>query len=85
VRYHLSRAKKRLTGTGRAGVELFDLAADPAERTNLAAREPDVVKRLMRLIDEYHASDDETLGAGRDLTPEEEERIKKELEGLGYY
>lgn len=85
LRYRLSLAKKRLKGAGGEKVELYDLGKDPGERSNIAEANPDAVKRLKGLIDAYHASDDTSLGAGKDLTPEEEARIKKELEGLGYY
>jgi arylsulfatase A-like enzyme len=85
LKYRLSRAKKRLSGTGSADVELFDLRNDPGETVNIAAHNPDTVKRLSSLIDAYHSSDDTAFGSGDDLSPEEEERIKKELEGLGYY
>ena len=36
-----------------ARAELYDLLADPHERTNLAARHADVVRRLRRLIDAW--------------------------------
>jgi arylsulfatase A len=45
-------------------VQLFDLQADPAERTNLQARHPDVVTRLTALLDQYRAS-----GRSRGLAP----------------
>jgi arylsulfatase len=38
---------------GKADWELFDLAADPAERNDLAAKQPDKVKELVALWDDY--------------------------------
>ena len=38
---------------GKADWELFDLAADPAERHDLAAKNPDKVKELVALWDDY--------------------------------
>jgi N-acetylgalactosamine-6-sulfatase len=35
--------------------ELYDLAADPGERTDLAAREPAVVKEMSQSLDEWNA------------------------------
>ncbi len=85
LRYRLSRAKQRLKGSSGEQIELYDLAKDPGEQTNIAGANRDTVKRLLALIEEYHSSDETSLGAGEDLTPEEEEQIKKELKGLGYY
>ena len=34
-------------------IELFDLAADPYETTNLAEKHPDTVKRLHSRFDEF--------------------------------
>jgi arylsulfatase A-like enzyme len=45
-------------------LQLFDLQADPGERTNLQARHPDVVKRLTALLEQYRAS-----GRSRGVTP----------------
>jgi arylsulfatase A-like enzyme len=50
----------------RTDLELYDIAADPGEKTNLAARQPAIVKRLSAKIEawqatlpkEYHKSDD---------------------------
>ena len=36
--------------------QLYDLAKDPGERTNLAAQEPDVAARLKKLVLEWRAS-----------------------------
>jgi arylsulfatase len=41
--------------TGRAVTELYDLAADPNEATDVAAANPAVVARLERLMTEQHA------------------------------
>jgi arylsulfatase len=38
---------------GKGDWELFNLAADPAERNDLAARHPDKLKALLALWDEY--------------------------------
>ena len=38
-----------------AGLELFDLAADPGESINVAARHPETVRRLSRLADHMRA------------------------------
>ena len=34
-------------------VQLFDLEADPAEKTNLQAAHPDIVRRLTTLLESY--------------------------------
>lgn len=62
--------------------ELYDLAADPTERTNLAAREPATVERLRGLLRAWarqnpRAPDQRT----RDRLDED---LRKELEALGY-
>src|SRR5207247_4474205 len=50
--------------------QLFDLAADRGERTDLAAARPDVARRMLRTLDAFMATAVE--GAGKsDLTPEE--------------
>jgi arylsulfatase A len=43
-------------------VQLYDLAADPSESRNLQAREPEVVKRLTRLMERYAADGRSTPG-----------------------
>jgi arylsulfatase A-like enzyme len=45
-------AKAKNTAPG--GLELYDLANDPAERTNVAADHPEIVKRLQAIMREQH-------------------------------
>ena len=44
------------TNPKRGGVELYDLAADPGETRNLAAKHPDVVKRLSATVTAWTAT-----------------------------
>jgi arylsulfatase A-like enzyme len=44
---------------------LYDLAADPAERTDLAAKQPDVVKRLREKYDAWNAHNIDPLWEGK--------------------
>lgn len=46
-------------------VQLFDLAADPAETTNLAPQHPDVVARLTKLMEQTVAAGRSTPGAAQ--------------------
>jgi arylsulfatase len=46
---------------GTAAWQLYDVAADPAERHDLAAREPDRVKALLALWDQYVAANNVIL------------------------
>jgi arylsulfatase A-like enzyme len=50
-------------------LQLFDLAADPAEKANLVAAQPDVVRRLGRLLREQVMSGRSTPGAPQENTP----------------
>jgi hypothetical protein len=88
-RWHLvmQRSVKR-RAEGDETVQLFDLAADPAEARNLAADRPDVIRRFTRrlaeLEEEHRAA--ERLGQqleaadGTAVDPE----ILRQLEALGY-
>ncbi|MEY2880804.1 MAG: hypothetical protein RLZZ15_3184 [Verrucomicrobiota bacterium] len=49
----LPAAQKKKTG-GPTTLELYDLATDPAEKTNLATARPDVVARLEQVMREQH-------------------------------
>jgi arylsulfatase A-like enzyme len=71
----------RDVGTGQ--VALYDLAADPAERSDLAAARPEERERLRGLLDAQlvraHAAQD-PLGLPAGVEPETEERLR----ALGY-
>ncbi len=52
------KAIRRAAGPKRAAearpVELYDLAVDPSETTDLAGRRPDIVKRMTEILDREH-------------------------------
>ena len=51
-----------VTGTGeKAKSELFDLASDPGEKTNLAARQPEKVREMLGRMDAMAARDRDAL------------------------
>jgi len=66
------------TGT----LELYDLTADPAERSDLSRERPDLRDRLLALLEEREAGARSTAAVAetRELTEEELERLR----GLGY-
>lgn len=47
------KAGKRASGAASDGVELFNLAADPYEKTNVAAANPEVVRDLQARLEAY--------------------------------
>lgn len=57
--------------TAEIGLALFDLSKDPAESTNVADQHPDVVRRLMRLIEigRRELGDTITKSKGTDVRP----------------
>lgn len=61
-------------------VEAFDLAADPGERTDVAARRAAVAGRLVALMRELEARGRRTEGAKGEMDPETEEKLRS----LGY-
>lgn len=62
-------------------LELYDLAGDPEETTNLAAELPLVVERLLAGLEQHRSS---LCGSGPAAPQEVPEELKKELEALGY-
>lgn len=54
-RWKIVHLEKRQGGAGvdDEGWELFDVEADPAERLDLAEKEPEVFERMLRLWEEY--------------------------------
>jgi arylsulfatase A-like enzyme len=63
-------------------VELFDLSADPMETVDLAARHPEVVERLTRLVprSSWQCIPSRTAAAAPDRDPEAQETLR----ALGY-
>jgi arylsulfatase len=63
-------------------LELFDLAADPGERSDLSADRPELRDRLLALLQERQSQSQAsaTAAEARELTEEELERLR----GLGY-
>lgn len=85
---HLGRAlqavwlgQRKLIVSSDGTVELYDLAADPEESANLAAREPETVALLRELIEEHLLHPDQ-------WSPEENEvhddQVRRHLQALGY-
>jgi len=62
-------------------LEIYDLAADPGERTNLAASRPDLVRSLLRYMDEKLKPTRKTA-VTRNTGPNED--VREELKALGY-
>lgn len=52
----IRRGTMKLVRIGKKAVELYDLAADPGEATDLAARRPEVVTALTRSLDTWNAT-----------------------------
>lgn len=70
----------------RQSIALYDLRSDPGERTDLAAREPEVVRRLLERLERQRRIDaklNERLGPAGERGPVDP-RLMNELEALGY-
>ena len=83
LRYALrTKQWKYILTTKPEGEELYDLKADPGEKTNLATKEPDKARRYRKALEEWRKSRPD-LGAPISkitMTPEHE----KQLRALGY-
>ncbi len=64
-------------------LEIYDLAADPGERTNLAPSRPELARRLLKYLED-NFKPTRKAGKVRDQNPEIREDIKEELKALGY-
>jgi hypothetical protein len=78
----------RMLLLGRLKDELYDLSADPKEKTNLAG-ERDRIRPLATLLEKHLeeaalGSDNLVGDAARELDDAEREKIEKELRDLGY-
>ena len=51
------------------GAQLFDLKKDPAEKTNLAPKNPKLVKELSALLEEWYIPEQRTVGKVSPLAP----------------
>lgn len=76
---------ERPEGFERPEIELYDFRRDPGDRHDVAARHPEVVARLSKLLDAWEkdakarrlpSGEEETQG----MSPEEEARLR----ALGY-
>jgi arylsulfatase len=77
----VSDGKRKLTfdlATGRT--RLFDLAADPGERSDLVARRPEEARRLQAALLRWMASHEGPAGESR----RKAEELEKRLRALGY-
>ncbi len=76
------RWKLILPGNPDSDLQLFDLAADPGEKHNDAARNPDVVKRLKSLDDEWYGN--LSRPPKTEYYTSTEKELLKKLKSLGY-
>jgi arylsulfatase A-like enzyme len=63
-------------------VELYDLAADPLEKSDLAAAQPEIARELLALLERVHAAAQEGASAGPEIEVGDEEI--ETLRALGY-
>jgi uncharacterized sulfatase len=57
--------------------QLFDLKGDPGEEVNLAAGNPDLVKELSALLDEWYVPNERRAGKVAPAAPESDRKPKK--------
>lgn len=63
---------------------LYDLAADPAEQTDVSQSHPDVVRRLQAEVEAHLHRVNQTAPAEVLAEPEVDEQLMERLRGLGY-
>jgi len=61
-------------------MQLYDLRADPDERTNLAREEPDIVRKMMKILTGTEDSESGDFSMPEDM----DEALRRRLESLGY-
>jgi len=61
-------------------MQLYDLTADPGERTNLARKEPDIVRSMMNIL----AGMEEAGSGGFSMPDDMDATLRRRLESLGY-
>jgi arylsulfatase A-like enzyme len=81
---HVRSDRDRSFMTG-AEFELYDLAADPSELTNVADRHPEIVLRMAAELKRWHEGGPRPADVGNLVDPEGlDERSQEMLEALGY-
>ncbi|MCB0187443.1 MAG: hypothetical protein KDE31_24410, partial [Caldilineaceae bacterium] len=74
----------KLIRTGTDQVELFDYLNDPNETENLAAKEPERVRKMVALLRDFELDSAEAaLTAGR-ITEQDDPQLRRHLRALGY-
>jgi arylsulfatase A-like enzyme len=64
--------------------ELYDLQADPGETRNLAGQRPELCQELRALANEFVPADGELPLEELPLSAEDQRRVEKHLQELGY-
>ncbi len=89
--FSLSTARWRLIRRKGGESELYDLEADPFELHDVAAAQPDITDRLATLLRQSiaeqkrrHSWYHDGKAVTDDLSEEERERLRRELEAIGY-
>ena len=85
----LIRGDLKLISTRRdRTLELYDLAADPGERLNLAAERPEIAAEILRRLQQIRLRNaerrEETLRAVGEPSSAEEDEARRQLRALGY-